>query len=459
MAEKEEKKINRRTYLKYVAGGAVAVAAAAGGYYLYQQPPSPTTTATSAAVKTSAAVTTPLPEMMLVWNNHEEEELRKAYVDASKAFTASTGVRVESLSIPGMDFHAKFASGVAAKALPDIITPDPAMIKAYIAKGSFEPLDDVIDEIGWDKFYESPMQDFAYEGKHYGVNLFNGVYGLVYRKDHFAEAGVSVPTNWDELLEAAKALTKGKDRYGFGTASGTHLIADWFSYTFMRTNKADIFDESGNVIFNSPETVETFEFLRELYKYAPAETKAWSWSDQKRGIWSGLCSMAFYQPISVLKDTLQYAEPGVASQIGGAPTPKHTEDYRFLEETGLCAPKGGQSGNLQLTKALIKEYSKPENALLFSSRGAPIDYLPATKPVQEMKEYWSDPNIGPHQDLFRSTIALQEHGGAFARGSTYATPVLGAHILANCLQKVVYTKATVASIVTEYEAEIKKVIS
>jgi len=196
-----------------------------------------------------------------------------------------------------------------------------------------------------------------------------------------------------------------------------------------------------------------------LGPYWPAETKGWSWTDCKRGSYTGLIALDWYAPISVLKDTIKYSTPEIAATIAVAPTPMKQANYTYMEETALCIPKGGQSNNVPLTKQLILEYLKPENAVQFSSGTAPIDYLPALKPVQSLQQYWSDPNIGPYADLFKQVIPLQENGGGFGKSLPQATPVLANNILASALQRLLYTNDAVSTIISDTNTAIQNAVS
>lgn len=458
----EPQKVTRRRYLKYLAGVAAAAAAAGVGYGAYEAT-KPTSAPTETITQTLTGVapsTSRAPSNIVLWSDHEEDSLRETYVETATSFMARTGATVTSLSVPTVDFPPKWGAALAANIVPDIITPTPDLIKAYIAQGNFEPLDDVISQYGSENLLANANAEYSYQGKTYGIDIFNFVVGLTYRKDLLQAASVEVPSTWDQLLKAAEALTdKKNNQYGFGFASGTFPVASWGLYTFMRTNNADVFDENGNVIFDSTETTETLEFMRQLAPYWPAETKGWSWSDCKRGSYTGLVALDWYSAIGVLQDAQLYATPEICKTIGAAPTPMKKSNSTYMEMTALCIPKGGQSGNLDLTKQLVLEYLKPENAVQFSSGRSPIGYLPALKLVQNLPAYWNDPLIAPYADLFKQNIPLQEYGGAFGRALPQATPVLANNVLATALQRALYTTDSISSIIADTEAKIKSVIS
>ena len=73
------------------------------------------------------------------------------------------------------------------------------------------PLDDMIDEIGRDRFYESPIQEMTYDGSCYAVPIYSHAFVMWYRKDLLEKYNLDVPTTWDEFNAAATAITQGEN--------------------------------------------------------------------------------------------------------------------------------------------------------------------------------------------------------------------------------------------------------
>lgn len=85
---------------------------------------------------------------------------------------------------------------------------------------------------------------YAVDGKVLGIPLTSGYEYVYYWKDMFAEAGVEVPTTWDEFIEAGTTL---QDYYGASNpdfmALACGLKDEWPDYPFMEFMPAL---ESGN---------------------------------------------------------------------------------------------------------------------------------------------------------------------------------------------------------------------
>lgn len=106
--------------------------------------------------------------------------------------------------------------------------------------GALEPLEnlfmkdwtqDEIDDID-DTFFRFGERD----GKHYTLTLNKNCTGFLYREDLLKDAGIEVPTTFDELYNAGVKLTgkdaSGIDRYGMGMSFSTETndaqcIVNW----------------------------------------------------------------------------------------------------------------------------------------------------------------------------------------------------------------------------------------
>ena len=88
------------------------------------------------------------------------------------------------------------------------------------------PINDYKDRFDLDAFYTGALTDVNYQGDFYGVPWRGDIRSILYRTDMFEEAGLTVPTTWQETIDTAKALTVRDDSgnvtrwgYSFGTSS------------------------------------------------------------------------------------------------------------------------------------------------------------------------------------------------------------------------------------------------
>jgi multiple sugar transport system substrate-binding protein len=83
---------------------------------------------------------------------------------------------------------------------------------------------------------------------------------------------VAVPTTWDELLSAARAVAElgsdpgGNTIYGLGISSKKLAGAGYFFLPFLWNRGAELVDDQGQVVLDSPEAVAAFSEVAELFK-------------------------------------------------------------------------------------------------------------------------------------------------------------------------------------------------
>ena len=107
------------------------------------------------------------------------------------------------------DFYTKWTTGLASGNDPDMSTAQAGQVVEMNNADAIIPLDDMIDEIGRDRFYESPIQEMTYDGSCYAVPIYSHAFVMWYRKDLLEKYNLDVPTTWDEFNAAATAITQG----------------------------------------------------------------------------------------------------------------------------------------------------------------------------------------------------------------------------------------------------------
>ncbi|MDZ5471217.1 ABC transporter substrate-binding protein [Bacillus sp. 31A1R] len=178
--------------------------------------------------------------------NPSEQELLEETLAEFEATHPNIKVKYEVISDQYMDvIKTRLIGGEA----PDVFYLDAFEAPALIETGSLQPLDEfVTDEFDVNDF-EQPLVDAfkGEDGKTYGFPKDFSTLALFYNKKMFEEAGVEVPKTWDELREVSKALTKGKDVYGFGVApelARMYYIGESAGGEIVKDNKANFADQS-----------------------------------------------------------------------------------------------------------------------------------------------------------------------------------------------------------------------
>jgi multiple sugar transport system substrate-binding protein len=147
------------------------------------------------------------------------------------------------------------------------------------------PIDDVVEAIGAENFAPGSIYR-GLDGKAYAVAFTGSSFSTMWiRDDMFKEAGLSKPTNYEELLNAAKTLTVDSngdgrpDVYGFGIPGGADAATDFRFASFVYQQCGDFYDWDGNVAFDRPEVLEAIKRYLTLFEYSPLGAVGWSWLD------------------------------------------------------------------------------------------------------------------------------------------------------------------------------------
>src|SRR3712207_1604314 len=97
----------------------------------------------------------------------------------------------------------------------DIIETYSFVIPQLAAEGKLEPLDEFVteygEEYGLDAINENMSGAMSYDGKLYGLPMQAQMLVMAYRKDVFDDLGLSVPTTFAEMKDAAKKIQDAGD--------------------------------------------------------------------------------------------------------------------------------------------------------------------------------------------------------------------------------------------------------
>lgn len=142
-------------------------------------------------------------EMWYYWEGENQQAAMGALIDAYNE--SQDNVTLTAKYIPFADFKKQLSIGATADELPDLVVLDSPDHASYAAMGVFA---DITDRFDTSSYFEGPIASCTLDGKLYGVPMGANCLALYYNEDMLAEANVEVPTTWDELKEAAVALTK-----------------------------------------------------------------------------------------------------------------------------------------------------------------------------------------------------------------------------------------------------------
>jgi multiple sugar transport system substrate-binding protein len=204
------------------------------------------------------------------WGEARARELATKFQAANPGITVKIEVTVSN-GLPE-----RVLTALRSGSSPDVIEVQHGWVNGYAQNDLVLPLDDVLKDK--EDYQKSAIGYVTWNGKAWAIPYRIETHGIIYNKDHFREAGLDPDKpleTWDDLMAAAKALTKS-GRSGFGITGGGEVGNTIFrSLPFIWMNGGDILSaDMTKAVVNQPAAVKAVEFYTGFYKQglAPKST-------------------------------------------------------------------------------------------------------------------------------------------------------------------------------------------
>jgi multiple sugar transport system substrate-binding protein len=362
-------------------------------------------------------------------------------------FTELTGIQVKFIELLASQMIQKeTAMLVAQSPAADIVVTLEDKALDFIKAGWYLPLPALwpknAEEL-WAQYPPAYRKVSEYEGIGYGAPNISKAYVLNYRKSLFKEAGIQEsPKTWDELITAAKKLTKDTNGDGvpeqWGLVIGLREVLGYRMLANLLFGAGGHFVYDGKVKVNTPEMQQVFQFLVDLrnkHKAVPPEVNNIEYLD--------------------LVD--QYKRGNVAMAIFGFELPSQ---LGFPEDMGQSLLPGltlDKLGNTSIDYEIIgvNPYSKNKAAAMLyidlkRSKQAQVNELVIEKNLSSWLPAYDDPAI---IELVPAAPVLQQ---ALQKASLEVYPEIGeaSSILVKELSDALLEKKTVEQALTDAQKQI-----
>ncbi|MCX2179541.1 extracellular solute-binding protein [Streptomyces sp. SKN60] len=195
-------------------------------------------------------------------------KVEKQLVDT---FNKTSKVKAVLDTIPGADYQTKLQTVISGKQAPDLFFNwGGGSIKPYVDAGLLMPLDDFIakDPGLKSKFLPSVFNTAVVDGKSYGIPMRGTQPVLLFHnKKVLAEAGLTAPRTWDELIAAVKTLKAKKITPIALGGADKWPTQMWFQYLYDRVAGPELFQKAVNGdkdAWASPDSKKALGMIREL---------------------------------------------------------------------------------------------------------------------------------------------------------------------------------------------------
>lgn len=296
-------------------------------------------------------------------------------------------VKINIETFSWADFYTKWTTGLASGNVPDMSTAQPGQVVEMMDADAIISLDDLIDEIGRDRFSEKSLSEGEQDGVCYSIPLYSHAQVMWYRKDLLKAAGLEVPVTWEEFAEAAKALTKdGVYGCSFPCGSGDLLATRFLNYYVISAGESLLTDDlQANI--TSDAAIEGIKFWADIYKNcSPKDSVNYLTLDQANLYYQGKTAFDFNSGFQI--SGVQTNSPDLVEQIDCAPLPKiHADDPDYGAETDSIPMVVWQhSKHPEICKAFMKELYEPEAYTEFLMTN-PVGMLPSITGISDTEAY------------------------------------------------------------------------
>jgi multiple sugar transport system substrate-binding protein len=223
-----------------------------------------------------------------------------------KEYQEETGIEIQHNIMNYAQSREKMVISGQAGDGPDCIHMLAENVPEYVGMNIIQ---DITSEMkawkDYDKFPENAWEVASIDGKIYGIPSCASTRMLIYREDLLNEAGLEVPTTWEDLRTAAKTLTKDKDGdgkidvYGFAFCSssdisrgpqefGVYLYSvDHGEFAIQKDNKW----VPGFSVEQAEKVYQLYYDLMFVDKSVPPYSVGWGWQELDPSFATGTVAM------------------------------------------------------------------------------------------------------------------------------------------------------------------------
>lgn len=404
------------------------------------------------------------PVSLKVWHGETPPNRVEVFQKIIDDFNAkNNGIVVAQETFNWPEAYAKVVSAIQAGNQPDLCFTMGSHMHAVRATGAIQPLTALYNVLNSEvNFYQKTLTPFQFEGEVLAIPMFGLTHLLVYREDLLEGLGMSAaPQTWDEFKATAEFLT-GDGKYGITLPVSKHVYTDQCVTDFMVTNKADIFAPDGSLAFNSPQTIEAYQFYRSMYAYSPPDAPSMTWPEANASFLTGQSAMTLI--FGAIFARLPNESPDFADRVKAAPFPLPPNGQRGV----VGAPNAVMvlTDNQERKEAslqFIRYLATPEVNAYMLANMQPGLYMPVTEASAQSEIFWEQPVLQRYKESIQLAMDLTKDTVVF--GFNHEKPhseiaaIDGENMLAQVAQKVCVDNMDPAEAVAWGEQRMIELIS
>jgi multiple sugar transport system substrate-binding protein len=214
--------------------------------------------------------------------------------------TSQQDIHVSFQQLSWGDYMQKLLSAAQAGTPPDMSGGDSGIAFNMAAQDQALDISDLFEKWEADGRF-ADMPEWAYKkwdwnGMHPGITWQFDSRAIYYRKDMLEQAGLEVPTTWEEWRSAIEQLHKPDAGVAGLAIPGKQATydTDQFYMTLALQASGGIADPEGNLTIDSPANLEALKFEKDLAdNFCARGTPSWTFTEVMKAFEQGKAAMAF----------------------------------------------------------------------------------------------------------------------------------------------------------------------
>lgn len=251
------------------------------------------------------------------------------------------------------------------------------------------------------------------DGMHYGIPFAGETVFMFYREDLLEEHGIAVPSTYAEVMEAAKYFSEnvdGVDGISYRARLGWEFTYMW-SIFLAPFGGMMVDPETGDVALDSPGTIASLEYVRDLWQYGPVGVESFSFPEAWDAFMLGRAAIMI--EASAAAPEVENPDKSVVAGMTG---------YSKLP----AGPAGAYSGVWGWSFAMMDDSEVKEATWAFiaylTSEGLQADYL-ANGGIVSRESALGDPELQAANPYYQATLdALGQAADLGAAGLAVVLP-------------------------------------
>lgn len=401
----------------------------------------PAATETAAAEEGGETAAGELEGDITFWHSFTQgprlETIQKA---ADKFMDENPKVNIKIETFSWNDFYTKWTTGLASGNVPDMSTALVGQVAEMINSDAIIPLNDLIDDVGRDKFNEGALTELTVDGNNYAVPLYSHAMVMWIRKDLLEANNIEVPKTWDELYDAAKALTKD-GIYGLSFPCGTNdFQATNFLNFYVKSGGGSLLTDDLQANLTSDLAIDGINYWLKVYNdCSPKDSVNYDVLEQATLYYQGKTAFDFNSGFQI--GGVSANSPDLLDYVDCYPIPTINEGD---EQNGITTSNQPMvvwknSKHPEICKEFIKTLYDEDMYVEFL-HATPVGMLPAIKGISETEAYKNDEMIQKFQHA-EEVISSQIPGGTaigFEHGPSIQAGILtNQHVIEKMFQDII----------------------